>query len=161
MGSFRKIGEWERVAKMVAAIGPNMKKAQELSLRRWGLKAEGTAKKHVSAQDLGWVPLKPATISKKVAAGFSENILVETSTYFQAITSWVDGDMVHAGVRRGVRTKDGEVELGKVAATHEYGSEDGRIPARPLWKPTFDETMIWHQQKNTPLMHFAQLMARY
>lgn len=161
MAAFRKIGEWERVGRLIKDLGPNIKKAQMRSLMRWGLKAEGIAKTHISAQDLDWIPLKPATISKKISAGYSENILVETSSYFQGITSFVDGDMAHAGVRRGVRNREGNVELGMIAAVHEFGSDDGVIPARPLWQPTFAETMHWHMLKNQPIMHLAELLRKY
>jgi hypothetical protein len=140
-----------------------MRKAQEMSLKRWGLKAEAVSKGHISKQDLGWVPLAPATLTKKITADpkQSENILIATSTYFQSITSWVTDDTAWAGVRRGVRTKDGEVELGLLAAVHEFGSDDGRIPARPLWKPTFEETTVWHAKNNQPVMHFANLLSKY
>ena len=161
MSSFKKIGEWERVGRLVNDLGPNIKKSQEMSLMRWGLKAERIAKEHISHQDLGWPALKPATLTRKISAGYSENILIETSMYFQSITSWVSDDTAWCGVQRGVRTKDGNVELGMVASVHEFGSSDGTIPARPLWKPTFMEAMLWHAAKNQPVMHLANLLARY
>jgi hypothetical protein len=103
----------------------------------------------MSAQDLGWTPLKAKTVAQKLREGKSELILIATSSYFQSITSWVKEDTAYAGVRKGIKGKDGQ-QIDAVAAVHEYGSPTKNIPARPLWKPTFDETMKWHNSHNMP-----------
>lgn len=158
---FKKTGDWAKVKYLVANIGREMQNARTICLMRWGLKAEGLAKTHISTQDLGWAPLKPATIANKIRQGYSENILVETSTYFQSITSWADTNTVYAGVRREVRYKDGEV-IADIAKIHEYGSHSGDIPARPLWEPTFEETMQWQMKGvNTPANIFKQQIKKY
>lgn len=101
---------------------------------------EAAAVKHIQAQDLNWEKLSKAYQKKKEKLGQSEMTLVATSTYFRNITSKVgeDGMTAWAGVRRGVKTKEGE-DVVDLAYVHEYGSEDGRIPARPLWRPVFTE----------------------
>ena len=82
----RKIGDWNKVHALIGNLAEEMYKAREMSLQRWGLKAEGIAKSHISKQDLGWEALKPETIASKVRKGQSENILVASSSYFQSIT---------------------------------------------------------------------------
>jgi hypothetical protein len=132
-----------------------------MSLARFGLKAEGIAKKHINRQDLGWRPLDPATLAQKIRAGHSENILVATSSYFQSITSWVfGGQTALAGVKRSARNEDGEL-LANIAAVQEFGSESAGIPARPLWKPTYEETMEWHVTNNLPSMYFMAAVSKY
>ena len=154
---FRKVGEWEKLHLLELNLAKEIIGAKNTALRRWGLKAEGTAKLHISNQDLGWQALAPATLARKIRLGFSTNILVETSTYFQNITSWIDApnNTVYAGVKRGVREPNGE-DTGMVAAIHEYGSQSGRIPARPLWQPTYAETMEWHIKNNNPAKIFIK-----
>ena len=137
-----RVGDWAGVANMVAHLTEEMNKAKELSLKRWGLKAERVSKMHISSQDLGWKPLTPAYKATKIRKGLSENILVATSSYFQSITSFVEGDTVYAGVKKEVKNKDGEV-IADIAKLHEYGSQSGQIPARPLWQPTFSEVIEW------------------
>jgi len=161
MAAMRKIGNWAGARKLTSSLGLEMEKARFLSLMRWGLKAEGLAKTHMSKQDLGWKPLKPETISRKIRKGYSENILIETSSYFQSITSWVDkkSATVFAGVKKVARNKDGE-EIANIAAVHEYGSRSGSIPARPLWQPVFEETMEWHFKNNQPEFYFLKAMAK-
>ncbi len=160
--AFKKVGNWEKVARLIKAIKPEMIAARNESLQRWGLKAEGLAKKHISMQDLNWKPLKPETLAAKIRAGYSTNILVQTSTYFQSITSWADltGGMVFAGVKKQARDKEGNV-LADIAAVHEYGSVSGKIPKRPLWQPTFEEVMVWHIAKNQPEKLFEARIKKY
>jgi hypothetical protein len=126
---------------------------------RWGLKAEALAKGHMSAQDLGWKPLKPQTIKTKVKKGYSENILMMTTSYFQAITTIVKGDTAFAGVKRGSKHSKGG-DLTSIAAIHEYGSNS--TPARPLWKPVFTEAMAWTTKSNNPAdILITNLQAKY
>jgi len=161
--AIKKIGQWEKVAYLVGHMGAEMKKAQLMSLKRFGLKAEGNAKSHMSKQDLGWTALKPATISAKIRKGYSENILIATSSYFQSITSWVDeAEMkTHVGVKKGAKGKDGEV-LEDIAAVHEYGSRSGGIPARPLWRPVFAETLEWFKTSDSrPGIIFMNNIKKY
>lgn len=160
--AFKKTGDWEKVERMVKAIKPEMVAAKNKSLRNWGLKAEGLAKKHISMQDLNWKPLKAETIAAKIRKGLSEDVLVATSSYFQSITSWADiaNNTVYAGVKKEARNKDGVV-IANIAAIHEYGSLSGNIPKRELWHPTFQEVMTWHFKYNTPERLFAERMKKY
>ena len=157
-----RTGDWERVTSLVANIQKEMKKAQDVALKRWGLFAERTAIMHISKQDLGWAPLEAGTISAKVRAGYSENILVRTSTYFQSITSYVKDDVSYAGVKKTALYKGG-VEVANIAAIHEFGSDSANIPARPLWKPTFDETLQAIKTKNdfNPTLIFLKNIKKY
>lgn len=144
----RKTGQWSKVKDLTAQLKPIMNKAKKTCLMRWGIKAEGLAKSHMSAQDLGWRPLKPKTLEVKIRGGFSENILIMTSSYFQAITSYVQGDTAFAGVKKGTKNTQGD-DLTKIAAVHEYGNDN--MPARPLWTPVFKETMLWTTKENNPV----------
>lgn len=127
-----------------------MDKARQASLTRWGLKAEQIAVDHMSKQDLGWKALNPQYLAAKIRKGQSELTLIATSSYFQSITSWVSGDTALAGVKRGVLDENG-VEVANIAKIHEFGAG-----ARPLWQPTFKETMAWHYKENTPAMLFME-----
>lgn len=166
MSSFQKTGDWDKAARLIKALHLEWEKAKDISLKRWALKAEGVSKMHISAQDLGWQALKAETISRKVKKGYSENILVQSSDYFQAITSWViqdpdGGGTAYAGVRKSAKNAEGE-EIGMIAKVHEFGSASGTIPARPLWRPTFDEVINWFDKsESTPLAIFTKNIKKY
>jgi hypothetical protein len=105
----RKDGDWDRVENIMNNLNRELKDSQRIFLIKAGLYAEGRAKSHISSQDLGWTPLKPATIAKKIRAGHSTNILVATSTYFHNITSWTNGDdKGFVGVKRNVTHEGGD-----------------------------------------------------
>ena len=154
-----RIGNWVKVTRLVSNLQRDMEAAQQLSLKRFGLKAERIATQHISKQDLPWKALRPETVARKIRKGYSENILVETSLYFQSITSFVNNDGVFVGVKRNVRTKGGE-SLGNIAEIHEFGTRSGGIPARPLWRPTLEETIAWTVINNNPVDIFLKKAKR-
>ena len=158
--AMRKTGDWEKVGSLISNLSNEMKKARELSLNRFGLKAEALAKGHMSRQDLNWPALKPKTISTKVRKGYSENILIATSDYFLSITSFVKGDTVYVGVKKESKNRDGRV-IANIAAIHEFGAASVNIPARPLWQPTLNEAVEWHKKKNLPILIFAKRIEKY
>ena len=156
----RRTGDWAKVARLIGNMSKEMKRAQELSLKRFALKAEGTAKKHISDQDLGWAALKAATVADKKRKGYSDKILVRTSDYFQAITSYTLKDHAYIGVLKVAKNKDGNV-IANIAAVHEFGSPKRNIPERPLWKPTLDETITWAIKNNDPRDILRKNLRRY
>ena len=93
-------------------------------------------------QDLGWKALNKDYKDHKKRKGLSTNILVSSSAYFQAITSFTKGKRVNVGVKKAARDKEGN-EIANIAAIHEFGSSKRNIPARPLWQPTLEETTKW------------------
>lgn len=159
-GRMSKIGDWNKVMRIAGALAHEMRESRKIALKRWGLKAEGLAKQHLSKQDLGWKELAPATLATKIRKGQSENILIATSDYFQAITSWATEAGAYAGVKKHVRYADGEY-IADIARIHEFGLDN--IPARPLWTPVMAETMEWYKSnpKNKPNEIFKERIKKY
>lgn len=157
-------GNWGSVSKVVKSLNANMNTARRMSLQHWALYAESTAKGHISFQDLPWAELSPDWLEHKVRHGLSEDIYVATSSYFQSITSYVDMKTftAFAGVKRGVYEADG-TEIVNIAELLEFGFLEypflvGGLPARPLWQPTFEETLLWWKENATPEELFARIM---
>lgn len=136
------IGDWLKVDHITQQLEVLGKQAMVEGLVKTGLYAEGKAKSHISKQDLGWKQLNQKYKAYKAKKGLSTNILVSSSAYFQAITSYTVGKQVNVGVKKVARDKEGN-EIANIAAVHEFGSTKRNIPARPLWKPTLDETTKW------------------
>ena len=158
--ALRRTGDWNRVNNVISHLRTEMLASQRICLQRFALKAEGLAKGHISAQDLGWRPLKAKTIAEKARRGYSTSIMVASSTYFQNITSWVSGNTALAGVRRGVREAGG-ADVGDIARQLEFGSTVRRVPARPLWQPTFQEALSWTVGNNNPARMAIERLRRY
>lgn len=151
-GSFSKVGDWEKATLLIKNLKQEIEDAHIKSLQRFGLKMESVVLNHISKQDLGWKPLDPKYLSQKVKKGLSENILVATSDYYNSIQSWVDKSkkVAYIGVKKGKKDKEGN-EIGHIARVHEFGSSSGRIPARPLWKPSYKKVKEWYfKSEHTP-----------
>ena len=153
-----RIGNWDKVTSIINNLENEAKKASDISVKRWGLTAERIAKKHISAQDLGWQALSQTYLDSKVKKGYSKNILVRTSSYFQSITSWTMQGYAFVGVKREAKDSYGNV-IANIAAVHEYGSITANIPARPLWQPTLEE-MKKEMAANPQFYNSAQIMVK-
>lgn len=158
---FRKTGDWQKLGNVVSNLSRLAVESRNESLKNWALKSEGVAKGHIANQDLGWKPLTIQTKSRKIRKGYSDKILVATSTYFQSITSFVQDKRAFAGVKRGVMSSDGKEELVNIAPVHEFGSESQNIPARPLWQPTMKEVIAWHRTNNKPEKIFIAKVRKF
>lgn len=155
-----RIGQWDLTAGLISRLASEFTSAGQTSLQRFGLKMEAIVKKHMADQDLRWIPLQPATISQKVKRGYSTDILIASSTYFQAITSNVTDDTVFVGVPKGTREPNG-ADTWMIAQVHEFGSQTGGIPARPLWRPSFQEALDWHFKNNRPEQIVMERLKRF
>lgn len=81
-------------------------------------------------------PLDPATIAMKK----SSKALIHRGDLIRSITvkSLPGGNSYFVGVHKMSRGKDGK-SLANIAEVHEFGTKNGRIPARPFLQPSFDE----------------------
>lgn len=138
--NIKKTGDWNAVTGMLNGLQKEIEIAAQQTTMQIGLHAEGLARKHMTNQDLGWHELKARTITVKSKRGGSDLILVDTSSYFQSITSWFDKakGVAYVGIKKTVKNEDGE-EIADIAKVHEYGSVVRNVPARPLWQPTENE----------------------
>ncbi|MCB9047614.1 MAG: hypothetical protein H6550_15885 [Chitinophagales bacterium] len=168
--SAHKVGNWNSFSLLAANLHKELANARMVVLKRWALKAEGIAKEFLNSQELAhngtWLPLSVYTRQRKARLGYPDDTLIETTTYFQAITSFVVGDTANAGVKRGktypnfksvttasgkhkkLKSQEGNVgrEIATIAKWQEFGN--AVLPARPLWQPTYKRVMVWHLQHN-------------
>jgi len=131
-------GDWELANSTLSTLNIRTKRGIQISLEQITLKAEKMAVKFLSDQSLKWEPLTKRYVAKKQREGLSNKILIATSSYFQAITSQVEGNVGFAGVQRKEKNKEGQ-EIANIAAIHEFGSIKRNIPPRRLWSVVFEE----------------------
>ena len=142
-------GDHERLKKISDNLRAVILKGCTEALMQAGLKGEGDAAKAIRNQvnSLGesWKPLNEQYRKQKIADGQSEKIYVQTSTYLQSITSNLTKNgrgnlkLVY-GVRRVAKDKTGK-EAVNIAVALEFGN--GRVPARPLWRPAKVTMLRW------------------
>jgi phage gpG-like protein len=134
-----KIGDWNRVEKMLASFGSRFQQNIQQATDRSGRILEAAMVSRIEQQKLS-PPLKPKYKRWKIGKGYSEQILVMTGTLMQNIRyhrhNWSSG---FVGVLRNVKHSSGP-SLVNIAAVHEYGTRDGRVPARPYMAPALKES---------------------
>jgi hypothetical protein len=155
--SIEKIGDWEVIRRMVENLSPDLNDVARKTLVKVGMKAEQIAVKHIQNQDLNWTANIRYT-RWKARSGYSNKILVKTSTYLQSITSWPSqtGKTVYAGVRKTVRVEG--VLLADIAKALEYGTRT--MAAKPLWRPTYQETGQWVRESNIFAKEVSEFLAK-
>lgn len=150
-------GDWNKAQQLLSKLASRLKAEMSKTTAESLQLIEKTAVGHIDKQDLPWPPLSRAYARykertrggkwrrKRLKAGkanprsLSEKILVATGTMRQAITSYQTGPYSgEVGVSRHESYDDGE-KVVNIAAVHEMGTRDKRIPARPLWEPTAKE----------------------
>lgn len=106
-------------------------------------KLERTIVLHIQNQDLPWAELDPDYKARKIAQGFSEDILIRTGTALETVrVIMIDENNFFVGWPRGVQHKEGG-QVYQIMAVHEFGSNDGTIVARPVVGPSLEELREW------------------
>ena len=136
----RFTGDFDRCMGALDRLANQVKDKTGRQIGRCIKQIEARVLDHMDAQDLGWEALSPEYAKRKEAKGLSPDILRASNTMYSNITTHQSDDFTGAvGVKRGVKTKDGE-DVTDVAIIHEQPDNDGKkIPARKLWEPTFRE----------------------
>lgn len=74
-----------------------------------------------------WAPLAPSTVLEKARGGWSPKKLVRTGNLRNSFLPFSDEDQAGVGARASFGVDYAQV--------HEEGSDDGRVPARPMLPP--------------------------
>lgn len=85
-------------------------------------------------------PLKPATIAAR-KGGTSTKALIDDGDLIRSIKvqPLFGGEAYFVGVHKMAIDKGGN-DLANIAEVHEFGTKDGRVPARPFLRPSFS---VW------------------
>jgi hypothetical protein len=128
-------GDWGKLDR----IARNFRRGMARHVGRSLKKVERGVLSHLDNQDLEWDPLSKEHADRKAKEGLSPDTLRATNAMYQNITVHQEDALFGmVGVKRGVKTADGE-DVTDIALIHEQPDDDGTvIPARKLWKPTFD-----------------------
>jgi hypothetical protein len=130
MIEFVVLGNWERVTRAIEDLPKSIRVASVRGQKKAAEKLIKIVKGHINNQDLGWFQRSDSTHSG------DSRILVDTEAYLNAIKFWRVGELYYAGVKRTAFNSKGE-RISDYALINEFGS--ARIPARPLWGPSFEE----------------------
>jgi hypothetical protein len=150
-------GDWNKVRELLHKLGSRIENEGQKATAESLQLIEKTVVGHIDRQDLPWKPLSRAyarykartrsqswrrrrlKADKQNPRGLSENILVATGAYREAITSFQTSSFEgEVGVSRQESYAGGE-KIANIGAVLELGTRDQTIPARPLWEPSAKE----------------------
>lgn len=133
----KPFGNWAAARNRTSTLPQTIKRSIRAAEEKAAKKLIKIVKNHILNQDLGWVPLKPSTVSRKG----HDNVYIFSKVYFDSLKFWQKGYTVNIGVPRGVYYPSnlGGEEVWKVAMWMEYGIPKRNLPPRPLWGPSIQE----------------------
>ena len=131
---------------LLANLDQQLRDALHKCMKRISVTVEARARGHIQSQDLTWEPLSAAWTKYKQKQGYSSATYIMTSSYMQSITwQYHEAEFkAEIGIMRSAIHVDPEtgkiVNLWQIADALEYGYDPKHIPARPLWRPTYEES---------------------
>lgn len=138
--SVQLTGDWERLKRVLKQASPKLRSESRRTIGRQLKRIEAKVLSHLDSQDLEWQALSEQYAKTKERKKLSPDMLRATNQMYSNITTAQEDDFTGAvGVKRGVKTADGN-DVTDITLIHEQPEDDGKvIPARKLWKPTFEE----------------------
>lgn len=114
---------------------------------------------NITGQKLSWRPLTPSYLAGKGVLGLDTRVLIATGEYLGSIDIRKvkqGGDKIryHVGVDPDA-THSGGLNMGVLALVMEYGTADGRVPARPHYGVTWNQ--VRKQVRNNCLKYGRQI----
>lgn len=135
---FNLTGHWTKTVTNFKTLPRDTLVATSLAHRNFGRRLERRVKRHMRNQDLPWAPLAKSTLyHRRMRGNYGTGALMDTQAYYHAIKVWQSSYVVYVGVPRDAGVNKRGVPIAVYAALQETGTK--RIPARPLWEPSFSE----------------------
>jgi phage gpG-like protein len=135
-------GKWDFVTRNLFIAAAALPKAIDTAVMQEAQAFRKEIVQGITKQAPGGVPfrpLHPRTLALRRARGFKgTKILIVTGDLRNSITAVRVSRGVFVGILRSTRHRGGDLMV-NVAAIHEFGSADGRIPARPYMEPVYQK----------------------
>ena len=131
-------GEWQKVESLVSNLGPSMQRGYDKAVNKFSRNLLAIVKKSLTlgippmGGGVTWQPLSQATIKR----WGQHPIYNLTGLYSRSVGLYRYKSRVLIGLPIGTRRSQKKLTLNQLARILEFGSNDGRIPPRPVWAPS-------------------------
>ena len=138
----RTFNDFAGLARHLDRVRSRIPEAIEAELEAQGKALRREAQALFGHYQAGWPALADSTVAERTRLGYAPNDpLLREGKLRDAITFRLedgrDGRQLFVGVPTGIILshpyRKGTVQAHKLMAVHEYGSTDGRVPARPVF----------------------------
>lgn len=142
---FNPRGDPERLGRILKQSVENVDKiGEELAKTNAEIYYEAVMD-NITGQKLSWKPLTPGYLARKGILGLDTRVLIATGEYVNNIDIRKLPDResklrFHVGVDPDATHSSG-INMGLLSLILEYGTADGRIPARPHFSATWSQVL--------------------
>jgi len=142
----KRIGDWAKLHSLVVGLDHTIEVGYQRASKKAAKKYFDLIRQNIrnGGGKFRFEPLKQSTIDKKKKAGKPATPFMFYGYYYRAIQMVSKNNNYYVGIKKGSRnpkTKSAgsSYTIAQYASVLESGSRDGKIPARPLWRKTFNE----------------------
>ena len=126
-------GDWKKAGIVLKALEEKLPEHAQEKLYECGEMLLDALKGHIERQDLPWIPKKDGGLVYIDTGYLKDNLAI------RKIKSSVKGSTIFVGASPWKTHKPSGLKMSDLMTILEYGRRDGRIPARPLIRPTWNE----------------------
>jgi hypothetical protein len=153
MRNFKKTGDWAKANKIMADLFGKIERSSLAGLDAVGAWYAQEVQKGIISQAPGGKPfrsLSPMTIAarKRKRGKPSTKALIDTADLINSMTHKMGKKSVFIGLLRTVMHKESGLPSANIGQVHEYGTANGRIPARPFIGPISRSKSLRRRAKN-------------
>jgi phage gpG-like protein len=140
MSVFKKVGDWVKANILMKKLPKHIFQASMVGLNAVGGWYAQEVQKGIISQAPGgkpFRPLSPMTIAarKRKRGKPSTKALIDTADLMNSMTHKMGKKSVFIGLLRTAMHKESGLPTANLGSVHEYGTANGRIPARPFIGP--------------------------
>jgi len=157
-------GEWQTVEALVSNLGPSMQIGYDRAVDKFSRNLLAIVKKSLTlgippmGGGVTWQPLSPATIER----WGQHPIYNLTGLYSRSVGLYRYKSRVLIGLPIGTRRSSQKgLTLNQLARILEFGSNDGRIPSRPVWSPSLKAVGGKNRLKQLILTEIRRELQKY
>lgn len=157
-------GEWQKVESLVSNLGPSMQSGYDKAVSKFSLNLLAIVKKSLTlgippvGGGVTWQPLAPSTIER-----YGQHPIYNlTGLYSRSVGLFRYKSRVLIGLPIGaIRSSQKKLTMNQLAIMLEFGSNDDRIPPRPVWAPSLKAVGGKNKLKQLILTEIRKELRKY
>ena len=129
------LGPWDETKRSLVELPRHLRNASKYATKEVAEEYYARLVGHIYNQDLPWFPLGEKYLKRKQSQFGNTEIYIRSSKLLDSIKVYSEGMTSSVGIKAGINHPFSKLKVYEIALQMEHGYK--KIPARPLWMPTF------------------------